>query len=65
MYLSILPQFISTDGNTAIQALIMSVIFISGCGVVYMVVGLIAAGVLASVSQTITEDDLKLLQGQC
>jgi threonine/homoserine/homoserine lactone efflux protein len=43
MYLAILPQFISLESNTATQTLILSVIFISGCGVVYMVVGLLAA----------------------
>jgi threonine/homoserine/homoserine lactone efflux protein len=44
MYLAILPQFISPESNAAIQALILSAIFISGCGIVYMVVGLLAAG---------------------
>ncbi len=43
MYLAILPQFISPESNTATQALILSSIFISGCGVVYTVVGLLAA----------------------
>lgn len=43
MYLAILPQFISPEGNSATQALILSAIFISGCGVVYMIVGLLAA----------------------
>ncbi len=43
MYLAILPQFISPESNTATQALILSAIFISGCGVVYMSVGLVAA----------------------
>lgn len=44
MYLAILPQFISTEGSAAIQALILSIIFITGCAVVYMAVGLLAAG---------------------
>ena len=35
MYLAILPQFISPDGNTAIQALVLSALFILGCGLVY------------------------------
>lgn len=43
MYLAILPQFITPEGNTAIQALILSALFISGCGVVYTLVGLFAA----------------------
>lgn len=43
MYLAILPQFISPGSNPATQALILSAIFISGCGVVYTVVGLLAA----------------------
>ncbi len=43
MYLAILPQFISPESNTATQALILSAIFISGCGVVYTIVGLLAA----------------------
>ncbi len=43
MYLAILPQFISPESNTATQALILSAIFIAGCGVVYLVVGLLAA----------------------
>lgn len=43
MYLAILPQFISPEGNTATQALILSIIFITGCGVVYLAVGLLAA----------------------
>lgn len=43
MYLAILPQFISPESNTATQAFILSAIFISGCGVVYMIVGLLAA----------------------
>lgn len=43
MYLAILPQFISPESNTATQALILSIIFISGCGIVYTAVGLLAA----------------------
>lgn len=43
MYLAILPQFISPEGNTAIQALLLSILFIFGCGVVYTVIGLLAA----------------------
>jgi threonine/homoserine/homoserine lactone efflux protein len=43
MYLAILPQFITPDGNTAFQALILSVLFICGCGLVYMLVGLVAS----------------------
>jgi threonine/homoserine/homoserine lactone efflux protein len=43
MYLAILPQFISPDGNTALQALILSALFILGCGLVYSIVGLLAS----------------------
>ena len=43
MYLAILPQFISPDGNTAIQALVLSALFILGCGLVYSIVGILAA----------------------
>ena len=42
MYLAILPQFISPDGNTAIQALVLSALFILGCSLVYAVIGLFA-----------------------
>ena len=45
MYLAILPQFISPDGNTAIQALVLSALFILGCGLVYSIVGVLAAKV--------------------
>lgn len=43
MYLAILPQFISPEGNTAIQALILSALFISGCAVVCSTIGVMAA----------------------
>lgn len=43
MYLAVLPQFISPEGNAAIQAMILSVLFILGCGIVYTCVGLLAA----------------------
>jgi threonine/homoserine/homoserine lactone efflux protein len=43
MYLAILPQFISPNGNTAVQALVLSTLFILGCGLVYSVIGIIAA----------------------
>ncbi len=43
MYLAILPQFITPNGNTAIQALILSFLFICGCGFIYMLVGLLAS----------------------
>ena len=43
MYLAILPQFISPDGNTAIQALVLSALFILGCGLVYSIVGILTA----------------------
>ncbi len=43
MYLAILPQFISPEGNTAVQALVLSFLFIMGCGLVYSVIGLLAA----------------------
>jgi threonine/homoserine/homoserine lactone efflux protein len=43
MYLAILPQFISPDGSTAIQALLLSLLFITACGLVYTLVGLLAA----------------------
>lgn len=43
MYLAILPQFISPHGSAAIQALLLSFLFIMGCGLVYTIVGLLAA----------------------
>lgn len=43
MYLAILPQFISPEGNTAIQALVLSALFIAGCAVVYSTVGVMAS----------------------
>ena len=42
MYLAILPQFISLDGNTAVQALVLSALFILGCGLVYSLIGIFA-----------------------
>jgi len=43
MYLAILPQFISPEGNTTIQALVLSALFFLGCGLVYSIVGVMAA----------------------
>lgn len=43
IYLAILPQFISPENNSATQALTLSAIFILSCGVVYILVGLLAA----------------------
>jgi len=43
MYLAVLPQFISPEGNAAAQAIILSILFIVGCGFIYTVVGLLAA----------------------
>ncbi|HZM33456.1 MAG TPA: LysE family translocator [Burkholderiales bacterium] len=43
MYLALLPQFISTGSNPAIQAIILSVVFIVGCALVYGAIGLAAA----------------------
>ena len=43
MYLAILPQFISADGNAAAQALALSALFIVSCGLVYTGIGLLAA----------------------
>lgn len=43
MYLAILPQFISPDGNPAVQAILLSLLFIAGCGLVYTIIGLLAA----------------------
>jgi threonine/homoserine/homoserine lactone efflux protein len=45
MYMAILPQFIRPDGSTALQALALSLLFIAGCGLVYMTVGLLASQV--------------------
>ena len=45
MYLAILPRFISPNGNTAFQALVLSALFILGCGLVYSRVGILAAKV--------------------
>lgn len=43
MYMAILPQFISPDGSPAVQAILLSLLFIAGCGLVYTLVGLLAA----------------------
>ena len=43
MYLAILPQFISPDGSPAVQAILLSLLFIMGCGLVYSLIGLLAA----------------------
>ena len=43
MYLAILPQFISPHGNPAVQALALSLLFITGCALVYTLIGLVAA----------------------
>lgn len=43
MYLAILPQFISPDGSPALQAILLSLLFIAGCGLVYSIIGLLAA----------------------
>lgn len=43
MYLAILPQFISPDGSPAVQAILLSLLFIAGCGLVYTLIGLLAA----------------------
>ncbi len=45
MYLAILPQFVSSDGNAVIQILILSTFFVFSCGVVYGVIGLASANV--------------------
>ncbi len=43
MYLAILPQFISPDGSPAVQAILLSLLFIAGCNLVYTIIGLLAA----------------------
>ncbi|MGW8195114.1 MAG: LysE family translocator [Desulforhopalus sp.] len=43
MYMALLPQFVSPQGNTALQALLLSALFIAGCTAVYSGVGLFAA----------------------
>ena len=43
MYLAILPQFISSEGSTALQAIVLSLLFIAGCALVYTMIGLLAA----------------------
>jgi threonine/homoserine/homoserine lactone efflux protein len=43
MYIALLPQFISPQKNTALQAMLLSLIFIAGCAIVYSIVGLLAA----------------------
>lgn len=46
IYVAILPQFMHTGGSTALQALVLSAIFIGLCGVVYalLVMTLVRAG---------------------
>jgi len=48
MYLTILPQFISPDGSPAVQEILLSLLFIAGCGLVYTIIGLLAAQVHGS-----------------
>ena len=43
MYMAILPQFISPEGNAAMQALVLSGIFVGSCGVIYLGVALAAS----------------------
>ncbi|SDP39005.1 LysE family translocator [Desulforhopalus singaporensis] len=43
MYLAILPQFISPGASAAVQALILSILFILGCATVYSAVGVLAS----------------------
>jgi len=43
MYIALLPQFISPQKNTALQAMLLSLIFIAGCAIVYSIVGLLAS----------------------
>ena len=43
MYLAVLPQFMTPEGNPVFQALILSVVFITACAIVYSIVGLLAA----------------------
>lgn len=43
MYLAVLPQFINPEAPAALQALILSLLFIVECAVVYTGVGLLAA----------------------
>lgn len=43
MYLSVLPQFIVAEGNTSLQVLALSAVFITLCYIVYLSVGMIAA----------------------
>ena len=43
MYLALLPQFISPDRSAAGQALLLSLLFLTGCAIVYSTVGLLAA----------------------
>ncbi|MGF1704694.1 LysE family translocator [Enterovibrio norvegicus] len=43
MYMAILPQFISPEGNAAMQALVLSGIFVASCGVIYLGVALAAS----------------------
>ena len=43
MYMAVLPQFIDPAGPAALQALLLSVVFLGGCALVYTAMGLLAA----------------------
>lgn len=45
VYFAILPNFITPGDNIALQALVLSAIFIALCGVVYGAVGLVVASI--------------------
>ncbi|MCP4768313.1 MAG: LysE family translocator [Gammaproteobacteria bacterium] len=43
IYFAVLPQFIDPEQNVAVQAIVLSSLFITGCAIVYGVVGLVSA----------------------
>ena len=61
--MAILPQFINPEGNTGLQALILSILFISGCGLVYTGIGLLAAGAHGSKVSDTTRRKLEGVAG--
>ncbi|PHR72661.1 MAG: amino acid transporter [Arcobacter sp.] len=60
MYLAVLPQFMVSEGNVLLQALILSFVFISACGIIYTIVGLLATRASTS---NMTDNSRRRLEG--
>jgi len=45
IYFAILPQFMQRDGSIAVQAIVLSAIFIGLCGIVYAILSVVVAAI--------------------